>query len=400
MNAKTDLDRLFDGACQVQPPVSEEQLAAIPARRGLALLLAGESQPIVLLPAADLRSRVKLRLEEPLADLRKKTADLREITREIRWTLAHSHFETDLTYLQAAHALWPGTFTSLLAWKPPWFVHVEPGEEFPRFQKTRKDFSLPGRLLGPFPSGHAADRFVETIQDAFDLCRDYRCLRQAPHGQPCAYGQMGKCLSPCDGHISMQRYREVMAQAADFAAGNRQGHLDRFRREMKQAAADLQFERAGALKARLGRLEELNHADYGHLAPLDDFRFVLIQRGPGRRKVRGFLADRGLVQPAGDLDYPLQRPQVEALLKKMAKLAAHGDRQRIEGDLAAWRMGLIAHYLFTSPDRRGIILRWNESLQPADIEQAVDAATHELHLSKKQPPQAQKDKNGVEDHGG
>lgn len=377
------MHKLFDAQCQVQPPVSEEQLAAIPAKRGVALLLAEGSQPIVLLPAADLRSRVKLRLEEPLADQRKKTADLREITREIRWTLACSHFETDLLYLQAAHALWPRTFTSLLAWKPPWFVHVEPAEEFPRFQKTRKDFSLPGRLLGPFPSGHAADRFIETIQDAFDLCRDYRCLRQAPHGQPCAYGQMGKCLSPCDGHVSMEHYRELIGQAADFAGGNRQGYLDQLRQEMKQAAAALQFERAGALKARLGRLDELNHADYAYLGPLDDFRFILVQRGPGRRKARIFLADRGLVQPAGDLDYPLQRPQIEALLKKMAKLAAHRDPQRIEGDLAAWRMGLLAHYLFTSPDRRGVVLRWSDSLQPADVEQAVDEAAHELHLSRK-----------------
>ncbi|HOD84738.1 MAG TPA: UvrB/UvrC motif-containing protein [Phycisphaerae bacterium] len=389
MSCKTDLDRFFDGVCQVQPPVAEEQLAVIPPKRGVALLLAQGGRPIVLLPAADLRSRVRLRLQEPLSDQRTKTADLREITREIRWTLAYSHFETDLAYLHAACSLWPRTFTSLLAWKPPWFVHVQPGEEFPRFQKTRKDFALPGWLLGPFPSGQAADRFIETIQDAFDLCRDYRCLRQAPHGQPCAYGQMGKCLSPCDGRISMDRYREVMAQAANFAAGDRQEPLDRLRQEMMQAAGKLQFERAAALKARLGRLDELHHADYAHLAPLDDFRFVLVQRGAGRRKARAFLADRGLVQDAGDLDYPLRRPQVDRLLKKMARLVARGDRERIEGDLAAWRMGLVAHYLFTSPDRRGVILRWEESLQPADVEQAIDDAARELHLSRKQPPKGQ-----------
>ncbi len=389
MSSKTDLDRFFDGVCQVQPPVAEEQLAAIPPKRGVVLLLAQGGRPIVLLPAADLRSRIRLRLQEPLSDQRTKTADLREITRQIRWTLAYSHFETDLAYLHAACALWPRTFASLLAWKPPWFVHVQPGEEFPRFQKTRKDFALPGRLLGPFPSGQAADRFIETIQDAFDLCRDYRCLRQAPHGQPCAYGQMGKCLSPCDGRISMDRYREMMAQAADFAAGDRQGPLDRLRQEMMQAAGKLQFERASALKARLGRLDELNHADYAHLAPLDDFRFVLVQRGAGRRKARAFLADRGLIQDAGDLDYPLRRPQVDKLLKKMARLVARGDRERTEGDLAAWRMGLVAHYLFTSPDRCGVILRWDESLQPADVEQAIDDAARELHLSRKQPPKSQ-----------
>ena len=78
MSCKTDLDRFFDGVCQVQPPVAEEQLAVIPPKRGVALLLAQGGRPIVLLPAADLRSRVRLRLQEPLSDQRTKTADLRE----------------------------------------------------------------------------------------------------------------------------------------------------------------------------------------------------------------------------------------------------------------------------------------------------------------------------------
>ena len=367
------------------------------------LLLAEQARPIVLLTAADLRSRVKLRLEEPLADQRKKTADLREITREIRWRLAGSHFEADLAFLQAARELWPRTYPSLLAWKPPWFVRVQPSEEFPHFERTRaltrsrssrpgNEVSQPrvkatdptGRLVGPFASGASADRFIEAIQDAFDLCRDYRCLRQAPNAQPCAYGQMGKCLSPCDGRTSMERYREVMAHAADFAAGLRQPAQDRLRAQMRQAAQDLQFERAGAIKSRLARLEELNAPDYGFVAPFDDFRFILVQRGMGRRRLRAFLADRGRVVPAGELDYPLQGPQVERLVAKMAKLAAQpGVAATADEDLAGWNMGLVTHYLFSSPDRRGVIFRWTASSQASQLSAAIEQAAAQLHVGKK-----------------
>ena len=380
------MDKLFDAACQVQPPVREEQLAAIPAKRGIVLLLAEGAQPIVLLTAADLRSRVKLRLEEPLADQRKKTADLREITREIRWRLAASHFEADLAFLQAARQLWPRTYTSLLSWKPPWFVRVQPSEEFPRLERTRSvsTSGSPARLVGPFPGGPSADRFIEVVQDAFDLCRDYRCLRQAPNAQPCSYGQMGKCLSPCDGRTSLERYREVMAQAADFAAGLRKPTLDRLRAQMRQAAGDLQFERAGAVKSRLVRLGELNGPDYAFTAPLYDFRFILVQRGPGRRRLRAFLAACGRIVSAGDLAYPLQGPQVEALMAKMAKLAAQPAlAAEVDEDLAGFNMGLVTHYLFSSPDRRGVIFRWTPARQGPDLAAAIEQAAGELHVGKK-----------------
>jgi len=182
----------------------------------------------------------------------------------------------------------------------------------------------------------------------------------------------------------MERYREVMAHAADFAAGLRQPAQDRLRAQMRQAAQDLQFERAGAIKSRLARLEELNAPDYGFVAPFDDFRFILVQRGMGRRRLRAFLADRGRVVPAGELDYPLQGPQVERLVAKMAKLAAQpGVAATADEDLAGWNMGLVTHYLFSSPDRRGVIFRWTASSQAAQLSAAIEQAAAQLHVGKK-----------------
>ena len=47
---------MFDGHVESAPPLPREQLALIPAKRGLVLLASAEDRPIVLLSAADLRA--------------------------------------------------------------------------------------------------------------------------------------------------------------------------------------------------------------------------------------------------------------------------------------------------------------------------------------------------------
>lgn len=367
---------LFDSTVQVAPPLSDQQMLAIPAKRGILALLADNDAPILLLTAADIRARLRGRLAEIDPQARKKTADLRAITRKILWKLSPSHFETDLNYFEVARTIWPDTYTELLAWRPGWFVHVNPADPFPRFVRTRDVGLLEGLYVGPFESGQAADKFIEVIEDAFDLCRDYSCLRQAPHGQPCAYLQMGRCLGPCNGTISMDAYREVMARAAQLAGGDHQTLRNQWMEQMKQAAGDLQFEKAGTLKARLARLDELERPACRHAAPLADFRFILIQNGPSRKQASAFLIKGPAVAKAPGLDYPLQQPQLEALLGAMQGAMGPID------ETGRWRMGLAAYYLSGGPDRQGVMLRWKSDLQAQDLAATIEAAAGALHLGK------------------
>ncbi|MGB2819419.1 MAG: hypothetical protein WBF17_00455, partial [Phycisphaerae bacterium] len=336
-----DLAGMFDASLAVHPPLADDQLGGIPARRGVFLLSSEDDRPILLATAASIRARLRSRLDEPDEEKRRRSADLRTITRTVHWKLASGHFEMDWDYLEIARSIWPETFPKLLSWRPAWFVHVRAEEAFPHFMRTRDVLASPGRYLGPFESGRSADRFVDTVLDAFDLCRDVQCLRRSPHGQRCAYGQMGRCLCPCDGGISMEAYRRVMGGAADFAAGRRIEHVQWLRGQMNAASAELKFERAAAVKARLDRLAELDGDSYRHVAPADEFRFLLIQPSGSRRKVKVFLADRGTIVRARPLDWPLAGRQVAGTIRRMARLAAAGPGRR--GDPAdRWRMGLVA----------------------------------------------------------
>jgi hypothetical protein len=375
---------MFDGHMQApanasgqSDPLSDELLLQIPARRGVFLLLGDDDQPIVMLSAADIRGRVKTRLAAPLEDHHGKTPDLRVITRKILWRLSNSYFETDLHFLELAQAVWPGDYQQLLSWRGACFIRVNPHERFPHFARTTELAGRDGQYIGPFGGTKSAERFISSIQEAFDLCRDVRCLRQSPDSQRCSYGQMGRCLCPCDGTISMEQYRKAIAKAAAFASGDRQTMRGDIQQSMKQAAVQLQFEKASVLKAKLERLGELDKPDYQHLASLEDFRFLIIQAGPSSRQAKAFFADSEKIHSLGQLDYP-QLPQLVDLLARVQALAESADCARP----GKWSVGLVSRYLYSSPERRGLILRWQPSCRPAELAQMIETSADLLHLKK------------------
>jgi excinuclease UvrABC nuclease subunit len=258
-------------------------------------------------------------------------------------------------------------------------VHVDPSGRTPYFAKVARLLPPPGLCLGPFSSGRSAQGFMDIIQDAFDLCREPRRLAQAPHGRPCAYQQMGRCVGVCDGSMAMDVYRTVVAQAAAYAAGQRAGYLQELTERMKRAADQLRFEQAGAIKARLDRLRQLDGPAYAHVAEGEAFQFVLVQRGGGRKAAEVFLTDRGLIVSAPPLRWPLEDQQLQQTLDRVAGLVQDGSAA---GRYDSWRVGLVASYLFSGPQRRGAILRWRRGMTGRELGQAVEQSAANLALGQ------------------
>ncbi|MCY2930856.1 MAG: hypothetical protein NTV86_15470 [Planctomycetota bacterium] len=376
----TGKEDAFDGGIEVRPPVGPDQLAQVPAKRGVALLEADAGAPIVLLTAADIRARVRTRLAEPLEDAKRKSADLREITRRVRWKLAAGHFEADWRFFELARSIWPREYPSLLAWKPAWFARVDVGEAYPHWWRTQEIADAGGCCFGPFATGKQAERFVQVIQEGFDLCRHVRCLRQAPHAARCAYAEMGRCLSVCNGAVGMEEYRAQVARSAEFVAGERRKVVEALEAAMAAAAKELAFERAAAVKARIDRLAELDAPAMAQAAPLAAFRFVMVQPAATRKAVKVFFVNGGSVAQLAPLKVPLEGRQVAARLKAMAMQARRGAPEMDEA--AQWRLGLVSSYLSAGPARAGVIRRWREDLGEEELTRAIEEGAEYLGLKK------------------
>jgi hypothetical protein len=216
--------------------------------------------------------------------------------------------------------------------------------------------SLTGREveLGPFPTRSAAERFIETLEDLFDLCRYYHILQQAPHGQPCAYFEMGKCPAPCSGRISLDQYRQMMAAAFAFGSGGWRNEVTAWQASMHDLARDQRFEEANRFKQRLQRTELFQGRDYRFVRPIEDFNYLIIQRGEGTSHVRPFFCRAGRIergQSASRKDLPTAAPAwVDAM--RAVPPADPGADPALRSE---W-VWLVSHYLFKGEAAPGLFL--------------------------------------------
>jgi DNA polymerase-3 subunit epsilon len=164
--------------------------------------------------------------------------------------------------------------------------------------------------VGPLRGRAVAGELVEQLNSLFGL---RHCGRTLPRRDwPSAYGQMGRCLSPCLRDLDPNLYRRRLDQALGIFTGRADGgaallaHLDG---EIAAAAAAQAYERAGGLRRRRGRLEQLLSRLDGTLAATH-VRPRLVRaphpRDPARGDlfwlVDGRVVDWGPTHPAGGLD--------------------------------------------------------------------------------------------------
>lgn len=291
--------------------------AKLPGGGGVFLLTDADDRPIQLASATDLRRALGNRLAQqaPIADGRaaatpRRRADLSQIVRRIRWRACHSTFEITWQHWRIVRLLHPDSYLNEVGFGPAWLVHVDPNAALPRFEVGKIVGGPPGADLGPFPTQADAARFVQILEDAFDLCRHHPILQQTPHGQPCAYFDMGRCSAPCNGSVPMTDYQRTVAEALAFATGERTATLQRWDRQMREAANRREFERAAAFKQRIGRACGLSHRAFERVVSLDRFGYLIVQRGGGTSRVKPFFVHRGQIAPGE----PVRLSKLEAAI--------------------------------------------------------------------------------------
>ena len=132
---------------------------------------------------------------------------------------------------------------------------------FPILEVARDPAAGHAVTIGPLRGRRLAVELVEQLDSLFGLRHCGRRLPRREH--PSAYGQMGRCLSPCLGDLDPNLYRRRLDQALRLFVdglgerGPGQRLLDHVESEMRAAAAAQSFERAAWLRRRGRRLSAI-----------------------------------------------------------------------------------------------------------------------------------------------
>jgi excinuclease ABC subunit C len=137
------------------------------------------------------------------------------------------------------------------------YLAVTMGEEYPRVMVMRGAKRKGTRYFGPYSHAWAIRDTVDTLLRVFPVrtCSAGVFKRSGQIGRPCLLGYIGKCSAPCVKRISAVDHRKLAEDFCDFMAGQTSRFASRLEAEMKQAAAEEEFERAARLRDDLRALE-------------------------------------------------------------------------------------------------------------------------------------------------
>lgn len=148
-------------------------------------------------------------------------------------------------------------------------------EDFPRLFKTRNILHDGSTYFGPYPDASALDTFIDTLYQIYPLrhCKVFR-VRETP----CLYYHMGQCKAPCCGKISKESYNEFVGEIKSLLEGKGNETRVKVENEMKQAAKNLNFEKAARLRDGLRALSILQNQNVVESFDSEDRDYIAYHR--------------------------------------------------------------------------------------------------------------------------
>ncbi|QXJ20021.1 excinuclease ABC subunit UvrC [Actinomadura graeca] len=137
------------------------------------------------------------------------------------------------------------------------YLAVTLNEEFPRVMVMRGAKKRGVRYFGPYSHAWAIRETVDQLLRVFPVrtCSAGVFKRQHQLDRPCLLGYIGKCSAPCVGRVSPDEHRLLAEDFCDFMAGNTTRFIKRLERDMREAAASQEYERAARLRDDVRALE-------------------------------------------------------------------------------------------------------------------------------------------------
>ncbi len=218
---------------------------ALPNRQAVFLLWPREGKP-VLARTNVLRKRL-LRL----------LATLRGTAERIEYQFVGSRLEAQFLLLDLARKYLGASYRDEIRLRLPPYVKLVLSNRFPRTQVTTHIGRAPAIYYGPFRNRATAARFESGFLDLFQLRRCQKDLEPSPTHPGCIYGEMGRCLRPCQEAVGDAEYRGETERVAEFLKTSGRSLTGLAESARERLSAEMDFEGAALMHQRFERISEV-----------------------------------------------------------------------------------------------------------------------------------------------
>lgn len=257
-------------------PSLVEQVAEVPDDPGCYLWKDASGEVIYVGKAKNLRAR--LRQYVTLTDDRAKIPLMMQLVASFDYIVVESEHEALVLERELIAQYHPYFNVDYKDDKSYPYIAITRGDVFPAIKYTREKHRPDTRYYGPYTDSRAARETIDTLRKVCPICtascaewkRVRRLLEKRPddtdvielicsnQGRPCFDYHVGRGPGVCAGMIGREEYAVNVRRVERFLSGQRRELVDELKADMAEAAADLDFERAGRIKRRLEVIDGLD----------------------------------------------------------------------------------------------------------------------------------------------
>ncbi|HTA43814.1 MAG TPA: hypothetical protein VK789_15270 [Bryobacteraceae bacterium] len=241
-------------AIPADPVELDRTLEELPNRQAVFLLWPREGKPF-LARTNVLRKRLLRLLGTREAPSRSLT--LRGTAERVEYQFVGSRLEGQFLVLDLARKyLGPSYRKDIRLRLPPW-VKLILSNRFPRTQVTTHLGRAPAVYYGPFRNRATAAKFESSFLDLFQLRRCQEDLEPSLSHPGCIYGEMGKCLRPCQEAVGDAEYRGEAERVCEFLRTSGRSLTGVAESARERLSAEMDFEGAALMHQRFERIQEV-----------------------------------------------------------------------------------------------------------------------------------------------
>ena len=305
-------------------PDLREQLKGVPESPGCYLWKNAEGEILYVGKAVDLRARMMQYVSGQ--DERLKIPFMMEQVASFDYIVVNNETESLVLEKNLIQQYNPPFNVDYRDNKSYPFIAITKSAAYPAIKFTREKHKSGTRYFGPYTDARAARETIDTVRRIVPICavscEQYRKMTRmieagrwpTPDDKACFAYHIGKGTGPCCAAITPEEYAPLVARVERFLAGERDEFVGELEAEMKEAAAELDFEHAARTRDRLEAIKALQEKQKAVLSrPLNIdvigfFReetiaaaHVFVVRNGRIIISNDFVLDKGLNVPEADL---------------------------------------------------------------------------------------------------
>ena len=231
----------------------------LPHAPGVYVFRGRDRQVLYVGKSNDLRARVKSYF---YGDERKKVEHLLSQVRAVEGIVCAGELEALVVEARMIRRHEPPYNRRGKGWKKGAYLKLDPSEAYPRLKIVRAARPDDGcRYLGPFSSSARARDVKDALETLIPIRRCTTAMGARTRFAACALADMGRCLAPCDGRTTPERYGELVRGLVSSLTASPGGLLEALERQMADLAAQERYEQAALVRDRLRALAAALHRD-------------------------------------------------------------------------------------------------------------------------------------------